>query len=87
MSLPPIALNVCMPAASFKLLNVKHGMTNKQPQTFNFHILMCYIITFYSLYNFGSGIFFFFLTPQYSLRPVVHQGWPGFGGKQYIQFL
>lgn len=87
MSLPPIALNVCMPAASFKLLNVKHGMTDEQSQTFNFHILMCYIITFYSLYNFGRGMFFFFLTPQYSLRPEVYQGWPGFGGKQYIQFL
>ena len=34
MTLPPIAINVCMPAASFRLLD-KHGMTNEQPQKFS----------------------------------------------------
>lgn len=73
MTLPPIAINVCMPAASFRLLD-KHGMTNEQPQKFSllrvtvYHYFLFFIEFWHENFGgliFGPGIFlgFRFFTP------------------------
>ena len=63
MTLPPIAINVCMPAASFRLLD-KHGMTNEQPQKFSLLRVISLLFILYRILArefwgliFGPGIF------------------------------
>ena len=58
MTLPPIAINVCMLAASFRLLD-KHGMTNEQPQNSVSCVLYHYFLFFIEFWheNFGGLIF------------------------------